>query len=126
MAPPLVPARRLTIHLTLADHFHEHGHTRHTPLGTELLLRAHRAGMAGATTVHGVEGFGHSHKIHRQPVWGLVDRAPILVMIVDTAERIDAFIAVNRELFGECLATVRDLLMVPRPGGVHHPVRRRR
>jgi len=125
VAPRLVPARRLTIHLTLADHFHEHGHTRHTPLGTELLLRAHRAGMAGATTVHGVAGFGHSHKIHRQPVWGLVDRAPIIVMIVDTAERIDAFIAANRELFRECLATVSDLKMVPRPGGIHHPRRGR-
>jgi PII-like signaling protein len=126
VGPRLVPARRLTIHLTLADHFHEHGHTRHTPLGTELLLRAHRAGMSGATTVHGVAGFGHSHKIHRQPVWGLVDRAPIIVMIVDTAERIDAFIAANQELFRECLATVSDLRMVPRPGGIHHPRRWRR
>jgi PII-like signaling protein len=125
VSPALVPARRLTIHLTLADHFHEQGHTRHTPLGTELLLRAHRAGMAGATTVHGVEGFGHSHKIHRQPVWGLVDRAPIIVMIIDTSDRIDAFIAANRELFRECLATVSELKMVPRPAGVHHPRRRR-
>lgn len=124
MPPPLIPGRRLTIHLTLADHFHEHGHTRHTPLGTELLLRAHRAGMAGATTVHGLEGFGYSKKIHRQPVWGLVDRAPIIVMIVDTADRIDAFIGANRELFRECLATVSDLQMVPRPRGAHHPSRR--
>lgn len=125
MPPSLVPGRRLTIHLTLADHFHEHGHTRHTPLGNELVLRAHHAGMAGATTIHGVEGFGHSNTIHRQPVWGLIDRGPIIVMIVDTADRIDAFIAANRELFGECLATVSDLKMVPRPSGVHHPHRGR-
>ena len=123
MPPPLVRARRLTIHLSLADHFHERGRTRHTPLGNELVLRAHHAGMAGATTIHGVEGFGHSHKIHRQPVWGLIDRGPIIVMIVDTADRIDAFIAANRELFRECLATVSDLKMVPRPDGVHHPRR---
>lgn len=125
MTTSLVPGRRLTIHLTLADHFHENGHARHTPLGTELVHRAHKAGMAGATTIHGIEGFGHSHKIHHQPVWGLVDHAPILVMIVDTAERIDAFIAANRELFRECLATVSNLRMLPRPEGVHHPERQR-
>lgn len=114
----MVAARRLTIHLTLADHFHEGGRTRHTPLGTELLFRAHRAGLAGATIVHGVEGFGHSHKIHNQPTWGLVDRAPILVMIVDTAEAIDTFISANRALFAECLATVNDLRLVLPSGPV--------
>lgn len=112
MSPPMVPVRRLTIHLTQADHFQEHGHVRHTPLGTEIVLRAHHAAMAGATTVHGVEGFGHSHKIHRQPVWGLVDRAPIVIMIVDTQERIDAFIAANQELLHECLATVSNSRML--------------
>lgn len=125
MYPTLITAKRLTIHLTWADHFHEQGHTNHTPLGTELLLRAHRAGMAGATTVHGAEGFGLSNKIHRQPVWGLIDRAPIIVMIVDSADRIDGFVAANQELFRECLATVSDLKMIPRPHGVHHPSRGR-
>lgn len=121
---PLVRARRLTIHLTLADHFHQHGRTQHTPLGTELLFRAHRAGIAGATTIRGVEGFGHSQKIHHRPTWGLVDRAPIIVMMVDTPEVIDAFISANRELFAECLATVSDLRLVPRTDGVHRGSRR--
>lgn len=110
-----VTARRLTIHLSLADHFHERGRTQRTPLATELLLRAHRAGMAGATTIHGVEGFGHSQKIHHRPVWSLVDRGPIIVVIVDRPDRVDAFIAANRELFGECLATVSDVRVIPRP-----------
>ena len=119
--PALVPARRLTIHLTLADHFHEGGHTRHIPLGTELVFRAHRAGLAGVTVIHGVEGFGHSQKVHHQPTWGLVDRAPIIVMMVDTAESIDSFIAANRELFAECLVTLSNLMLSPRPRGLHRP-----
>jgi len=112
----LIRARKLTIHLTLADHFHEHGRTRHTPLGTELLFRAHKAGLAGATIIHGTAGFGHSQKIHHRPTWGLLDRAPIIVMIIDTAERIDAFIADNRPLFAECLATLSDLKLMTGPG----------
>lgn len=108
MSRQLVAARRLTIHLTNADHFHEHGRTQHNPLGTELVFRAHRAGLAGATTVHGVQGFGVSAKVHREPTWGLIDRAPLIVMFVDTPERIEAFITANRELFAECLATVSD------------------
>lgn len=119
----LVSARRLTIHLTLADHFHEHGHTRHTPLGTELLFRAHKAGLGGATIIHGTAGFGHSHKIHHQPTWSLADRAPIIVMMVDTAERIDAFIAANRGLFAECLATLSDLHVVTTPNRQFQPDR---
>jgi PII-like signaling protein len=123
MPPPLVPARRLTIHLALADKFHDRGRTRHTPLCAELVLRAHRAGMAGATTVQGIAGYGHSHKVHHAPVWGLVDRSPVIVMIVDSPERIDEFIADNSELFRECLATVSDLEMIPRPDGRAGPGR---
>lgn len=107
--PALHAERRLTIHLGLADRFHEDGHAQHTPLGAELLLRAHRAGLSGATIVHGTQGFGHSGKVHHTPTWGLVDRAPIIVLIVDAPERIDAFIEANRDLFAECLATVSDL-----------------
>jgi PII-like signaling protein len=117
MPTRLVPAKRLTIHLTRADHFRVDGRPRHTPLGTELVLRAHKAGLAGAATLPGVQGFGHSLRVHRQPVWGLVDHAPILVMIVDTADRIDDFIESNQGLFRECLATVSDLRLVVRTAG---------
>ncbi len=112
MAPILTRAQRLTIHLTPADQFREHGRAQHTPLGTELVLRAHRAGLAGATTVHGIEGFGRSSRVHSQRPWGLIDRAPIIVMIVDSPERIDAFVTANPDLFDACLATVSDLTLV--------------
>lgn len=105
----LVRARRLTVHLGFADHFDVHRRHQRTPLGTELIFRAHKAGLRGATTLHGVEGFGHSDKIHHTPTWGLVDRAPSIVIIIDTADRIDAFIQANEELFGQCLATISDL-----------------
>ncbi len=117
MPADLVSARRLTVHLGMSDHVHD-GRAGHTPLGAELLHRAHRAGLAGATTIHGTQGFGHSRTVHREPVWGLVDHGPAVLMFVDTAERIERFITANRELFGQCLATVSDLTMVPRPDGV--------
>jgi hypothetical protein len=82
--------------------------------------------MAGASILHGAEGYGYSGKIHHAPVWSLVDRAPIIVLIVDTADRIEAFIAANYELFAECVATVSDLRLLARPGGLHHPSRQSR
>lgn len=120
----LIPARRLTIHLSRSIHSHEHGYSRHPPLGTELLLRAHRAGMAGATTVRGVGRFGHSYETHRQPVWGLVDRAAIIVVAVEIVDRTEALVAAIRELFSECLAIVGDLQVVPRRAYAHDPSQR--
>jgi PII-like signaling protein len=47
--------QRLTIYLGESD---RHGHT---PLATEIVQRAHAAGLAGASVFRGVEGFGASN-----------------------------------------------------------------
>lgn len=90
-------AWRLSIHLGNADT------VAHRALSGEILHRAHHAGLAGATTLQGITGYGHSATIHRTPTWRMVDRTPVSVQIIDTPERIRSFLPDLDDLAGRCL-----------------------
>ncbi|MEX0427261.1 DUF190 domain-containing protein [Nocardioides sp. DS6] len=97
-----MPAR-LTIHIRENDQWH------HRPLSTEIVHRAHAAGLAGATVVHGEEGYGVSQRIHTQRILSLGDDLPCLVIIVDTAERLRAFVTDIAELVTRRLVTLEEV-----------------
>ncbi|MFI5606892.1 DUF190 domain-containing protein [Amycolatopsis sp. NPDC051903] len=64
----------------------------HQPLYREIVKRAHEAGLAGATVLHGCEGFGTTALIHTEEILSLAEDLPILVIIVDTEEKVRAFL----------------------------------
>jgi uncharacterized protein len=108
------PAKRLTIFIGENDSYHHH------PLATEIVHRAHAAGLAGATVVRGVEGFGRSNHIHTTRILSLSDDLPMIVIIVDAAERIESFLPDLDELISEGLVIVEDVHVtkyVGRSGG---------
>jgi PII-like signaling protein len=70
----------------------------HTPVYTEIVRRAHAAGLAGASVFRGIEGFGSSRVIHTSRIVSLSDNLPAMIVIVDVAERIDAFLPQLTEL----------------------------
>ncbi|MFI6701969.1 DUF190 domain-containing protein [Streptomyces sp. NPDC050509] len=92
MTRPTGTALRLTVFLGESDLWH------HRPVYTEIVHRAHRAGLAGAGVFHGVEGFGASSMIHTQRLLSLSEDLPVAVVIVDTEERIRAFLPQLDEL----------------------------
>lgn len=96
-------ALRLSIYFGNADVHH------HKALSVEILQRAHRAGLRGATTLHGVAGFGASTNIHTTPTWTLVDRTPVTVHIVDDEERIRAFLPQLDDIRDRCLVVCDDV-----------------
>ncbi len=105
--------KRLTIFIGEAD---RHGHT---PLATEIVQRAHAMGLAGASVFRGVEGYGASNHIHTTRILSLSDDLPIAVVIVDTDERIQAFLPELDELITEGLVILDEvevLKYVGRPG----------
>jgi PII-like signaling protein len=101
------PALRLTIFVGESDQWH------HRPLYTEIVHRAHAIGLAGASVLRGVEGYGASNHIHTTRLLSLSDDLPVAVIIVDTEERIRAFLPQLDELISEGLAIV-DLVEVIR------------
>ena len=64
------------------------------PLYEAIVLKARDAGLAGATVLRGPMGFGHSHHLHTQQILELSDDLPFVIEIVDSEERINAFLPV--------------------------------
>jgi PII-like signaling protein len=84
----------------------------HRPLFTEIVHRAQRAGMAGASVFHGFEGYGASRHLHTTRLLSLSEDLPVMVVIVDAPERIEAFLADIDDLLTDGLAVVEDVNVV--------------
>ena len=63
----------------------------HTPTYERILRAARDTKMAGATTLRGILGLG-AHGIIQRSAWSIVEHVPVIVEIVDSAEKITAFI----------------------------------
>ena len=100
------PATRLTIMLGESDQTHHH------PAYTEIVHRAHRAGLAGASVFRGIEGFGKSHHIHTTRLLSLSEDLPVAVVIVDTDERIRAFLPELEDLQVEGLVILEPVEVI--------------
>lgn len=81
------PTARLTILVGESDQVH------HRPVYTELVHRAHQAGLAGASVFRGVEGFGRSNRIHTSRLLSLSEDLPVAVVIVDREDSLREFLA---------------------------------
>jgi PII-like signaling protein len=90
--------------------FDAHDHDLRGSLLVHLMARARHMEMAGATALEGYQGYGASGKVHA--TGALRDEAPVMMIIVDSAERIDAFLAETRELTTKVLLTLTDVDVV--------------
>lgn len=99
-------ATRLTVVVGDSDQTH------HRPVYTEIVHRAHQAGLAGASVFRGVEGYGGSQHIHTARLLSLGEDLPVAVVIVDTEERIRAFLPVLEELSVDGLVLLEQVEMV--------------
>ena len=71
----------------------------HRPLYEVIVLKAREMGMAGATVLRGVQGYGaDSRVIHTAKILRLSEDLPIIVEMVDTEEKIRNFISVVGDL----------------------------
>lgn len=79
------------------------------PLEVEIVHRAHRFGLAGASVLRGLEGLGASHTVHSgyTPVLqGPVRGAPVMVLIIDSEAKINRFLPQLADLSDQLLATM--------------------
>ncbi|OUC92422.1 DUF190 domain-containing protein [Streptosporangium minutum] len=107
------PALRLTILVCENDIWH------HKPLYYEIVHRAHGSGLAGASVMRGIEGYGASCRIHTARILSLSDELPVTITIIDSEERIRAFLPQLDELMTEGLATIEQVEAIHY---VRHPV----
>jgi len=71
-----------------------------------IVRQAREHGLAGATVLRGVEGFGARSRVRTAKILELSTDLPIIVEIVDTAEKIDAFVPVIDGAIKDGMATV--------------------
>ncbi len=102
----LGPAKRLIIYIGESDRWHGQ------PLHIALLEALRRDGMAGATVLHGTAGFGAHSRLHTSTILRLSQDLPLVIHVVDTAERIDHALALVAPMVREGLVTVEDVQVV--------------
>jgi PII-like signaling protein len=78
----------------------------HLPLHEAVVLKAREMHLHGATVVGGHAGFGHSSRIHKPNFRRLSQDLPIIVEIVDSQEKIDAFLPILDEMMSSGLVTL--------------------
>ncbi len=64
------------------------------PLHEAIVLKARDMELAGATVLRAGMGFGHSHHVHSSKILQLSDDLPLLIEIIDTEDKIAAFLPV--------------------------------
>lgn len=88
----------------------------HGALHSEILRRARAAGLAGATVLRGVEGFGASSVIHTTRLLTMSEDLPIVVVVIDARDRIEAFLPELDELLTDGLVVREDVDVVKYAG----------
>jgi uncharacterized protein len=70
----------------------------HRPLYEQLVLTARAHGLAGATVLRGIEGFGARSRLHTAKILRLSEDLPLVIEIVDTETKVDGFAATAGEM----------------------------
>ena len=92
------------------------------PLYEALVLKAREMGLAGATMVRGLMGYGAASRIHTAKILRLSEDLPVIVEIIDSSDKIAFFLPVIDEMVQEGLVTLERVQVIlyrhntPAPG----------
>lgn len=92
----------------LRVHFGEDDRWEGKPLYDAIVEAARREDLAGATVYRGIEGYGASSRIHRRHLLTSSD-LPIMVCIIDEAEKIQRFLPILEKMVSEGLIAISDV-----------------
>src|SRR5213595_2637245 len=79
---------------------------QHQPLYEAIVLKARELHLAGATVLRGPMGFGRSSRLHTAKILRLSMDLPLVIEIVDSEEKVNAFLPVLDEMIGGGLVTL--------------------
>ncbi len=94
--------------------------TDHHLLYQAIVIKARAMGMAGATVLRGPLGFGRSHHIHTAKILDLSGDLPVVIELIDTKEKIQAFLNEIEPMVTSTLVTV-EKVQVLQYGTTRHP-----
>ncbi len=97
------PTALLRIYLGESDH------ARGAPTHHRIVEHLRERGLAGATVLRGIEGYGAKQHLHTDRILSLSGDLPIVIEIVDAEEKIAAFLPAVDALVSEGLVTIEDV-----------------
>jgi PII-like signaling protein len=97
------PGKAVAIFVGEVDHWHG------KPLYAAIVERARQEGLAGATVTRGIMGYGADSRVHSASILRLSEDLPIVIHIVDMAERIDRFLPLLDEMVDEGMVMTWDV-----------------
>jgi PII-like signaling protein len=103
------PAKLIEVYLGESDQWHGR------PLAMAIVERLKREGIAGATVLRGLAGYGANSLIHTAHLLRLSEDLPVLIKIVDRPDRAEVALTLVEEMIGEGLITVTDVHVVKYP-----------
>jgi PII-like signaling protein len=84
----------------------------HRPLYEEIVLKAREQGLAGATVLRGVMGFGKHSILHTAKILRLSEDMPMIVELVDSLEKIEGFLPLLDEMITDGLVTLEKVRVI--------------
>jgi len=84
--------------LTASIYLRESDLWHHVPVYTEIVRRARKSGVAGATVLRGIAGFGQSGEIHRVSGFRMTGGLPVVVVLVEEERKLTEFLGQLGEL----------------------------
>jgi uncharacterized protein len=82
------------------------------PLYQAIIERVRKEGLAGATVIRGIEGFGADSRLHTSRILRLSEDLPVVIEIVDTPDQIDRVVPILDEMVGEGMLTLERVQIV--------------
>ena len=103
-----IDGRLLRIYVGESDHWHG------KPAYEAVVLAAREAGLAGATMLRGLMGYGAASRIHTAKILRLSEDLPVVIEIIDTADKIDAFLSTAEAMVQGGLITMESVRFAER------------
>ena len=98
--------------LLLRIFFGEQDKHQGRPLYNVIVLKAREMHLAGATVLRGPMGYGRASRVHRANLLELSEDLPMVIEIVDTEARINAFLPVLEQVMGSGLVTLEKVKVI--------------
>jgi uncharacterized protein len=84
----------------------------HHPLYESIVLKAREQGLAGATVLRGLMGFGKHSILHTAKILRLSEDLPMIVEIVDSREKVENFLPLLDEMISDGLVTLERVKVI--------------
>jgi PII-like signaling protein len=100
------PGRRVRIYIGASDKWHG------KPLYAAIVQEARKRGLAGATVARGIMGYGAHNAIHEPHLFSLSNDLPVVIEIVDSDEKVQAFFPRLDEMVKEGMITTSEVEII--------------